>query len=247
MTDHARHCTVHPESAAIAVCCGCGGDICAQCHNIDTRGFALCEQCRRDRSPPTIPWEAGSFRLSATGFIRTALAVLTSPQVFFRRFRFRQSWTFPAIFGVICVTLGMLINTLWQKAFSADYADTIATYQDQLGVSQPAAELAIFAMLPLGAVVVYFVHTALFYLAAGAFGIDDADWTTIARITGYSLAAYLMLVFPPIGQFNLGHFLMVLWLFNLEVAAVRDWFGLGFWKSIGLVLLPFVVFLFAIG
>ena len=69
----------------------------------------------------------------------------------------------------------------------------------------------------------------------------------MARITGYAMASYLLLVFPPIGEFPLGQFLMILWLFNLEVGALRSLFGLGFWKSIGVILPPFLVFLLLIG
>jgi hypothetical protein len=78
------------------------------------------------------------------------------------------------------------------------------------------------------------------------FGIETT-FSLVARIAGYSLAAYVLMVFPPIGEFGLGHFLMVLWLFNLEVSAVRWFFRVGFWKSMGVVLLPFMLFLFAIG
>ena len=156
-------------------------------------------------------------------------------------------WGPAATFGIICIALGTLLNTLWQKAFSTAYAERLESIHDELGIAPELAEMILLGIIPLTAVFLYFLHTALLFLALRTLAVHQATWTVIARITGYSLAAYLMLVFPPIGQFSLGHFLMILWLFNLEVSAVRHFFGIGFWRSIAAVLVPFLVFLLAVG
>ncbi len=248
MSPDDRTCTHHAELPAIAVCTSCGQDICSRCHGIDIRGMALCRPCQREMAPPAVPWEADDEETTSLHrFLETAWAALAGPRSFFRRFRRSPSWLPAASFGILCIGIGMLVNTLWQKAFSADYDETLATYHAEVGVSPEIIELLMIGAIPFGAVFLYFIHTALFYLAARTFQVDGANWHRIATITGYSLAAYLLLVFPPIGEFSLGHFLMIFWLFNLEVSAVRSLFGLGFWRAIGVVLLPMIVFVLVIG
>lgn len=242
-----RTCAHHDGAPAIAVCTECGGDICGECHGSDLRGLAICRECRGDHFATAPPWELKSPGPTPAGFAQTARDVLLAPRSFFRRVAPRKTWAPAALFGIICITAGTILNTLWQKAFSDDYAAALRQYQDDLGLSSQALEVFLFASIPVAAIVLYFLHTGLLYLTLRAFGVKAANWAIVARITGYSLAAYLLLVFPPIGEFSLGHFLMILWLFNLEVTAVRWYFGLGFWKSMGVVLLPFMLFLFAVG
>ncbi len=243
-----RSCNYHDDVPAIAVCTKCGEDICGRCHGADGHGLAVCACCRRDAGPPTVPWESAQQAATASGFIQTVLVALTDPRHFFRRFRHHaHSWAMPAVFAIICILIGTVVDTLWRKAFSAEYAEPLHDYSEQFGLSVEVVELLQFAAIAPGAVVIYFAHTALVYLALQAFGIDDAQWPKVARITGYAMASYLLLVFPPIGEFPLGQFLMILWLFNLEVGALRSLFGLGFWKSIGVILPPFLVFVLLIG
>ena len=142
---------------------------------------------------------------------------------------------------------GLFFNLLWQKAFSPAHGERLEHFHDQLGIAPALAELLLFASIPFTAVFLYFLHTLLLYLGLRAFGIHRVSWTLLARITGYSLAAALLLIVPPIGEFSLGHFLMIVFLFNLEVAAVRQFFGVGFWKSMIAVFVPFMVFLVALG
>ncbi len=242
-----RTCSHHEGAPAIAVCIRCRGDICAECHRVDLRGMAICQPCARQLSPPNIPFESQSLGPTPGGFAQTVIAVLSAPRSFFGRYSQPKHWGLAATFGMTCIAIGTLLNTLWQKAFADDYTDRLQHIHDEFGVASHIAEFTLFATIPLTAVILYFLHTALLYVALRAFAVKEASWPLLARITGYSLAAYLLLIFPPIGQFSLGHFLMILWLFNLEVSAVRHFFGLGFWKSMGVVLLPFMVFIFAVG
>lgn len=241
-----RTCTFHEEIPAIAVCTECGGDICGECHGMDPQGLAVCRECRGEFRPPGIPWEMESPGPTAIGFGKTLVGALRAPRSFFMQMEPTNNWGPAAVFGVLCVTLGSLFSTIWQKAFSPEYSDLIVRYTEEFGTSAVMAEFAIFAMIPFGAVLLYFLHTALFFFALRMFGVEEATWSLVARIAGYSLSAYLLLLFPPLGEFSLGHFLMVIWLFNLEVSAVRWFFQIGFWKSMGVVLLPFTLFLFAV-
>lgn len=242
-----RPCSHHPDAPAIAVCHDCRADICGACHGTDTRGLAICRPCRRAHSPSPVPWEDPADGPSLRGFGSTLWAALTNPRTFFRHFRTTDSWGWAAAFGILCIILGTLVNTFWQQLFSARWAETTRAWQTELGIAPDLVPWLIYASIPFGALLLYFIHTGLMYLALRALDVDGADWSVVSRITGYSLAAYALLIVPPVGDFSLGHFLMVLWLFNLEVGAVRALFGLGFWRSIGVVLVPFVVFLFVIG
>ena len=239
-------CIHHDDHPAIARCSECGGDICGQCHGTDLRGLALCAPCRAKRNPYTaIAWEHVPGP-SLRGFFSTVLAVLFSPRSFFLRMNpLAPRWAPAASFGILAIALGTLFQTLWQKAFSPEYAEAIQRYTEELGTSTTMAEFAVFASIPFGSIALYFLHTAMLFFALRIFGIEDASWSLVARIAGYSLAAYLLLIFPPLGTFSLGHFLMVVWLFNLEVSAVRWFFRLGPWRSMGVVLLPLMLFLFA--
>lgn len=231
---------------AIAVCTRCDGDICASCHHADLRGFAICGPCRRDLLPPTVPWEEEASSVF-TRFLTTAYFALRSPRRFFGRFSFAPQWAPAALFGILCITIGSALGVGWQKAFSSDYAVQLQQAQADVGIAAPILEFLIIATIPFAAVFLYFAHTALFFGMLRLMGVDRATWSATARITGYSMAAHLLFVFPPIGEFSLGHFLMLFWLFNLEIGAVRRLFGLGFWKSIGVVLLPLFVFMFTLG
>lgn len=248
MSSSSSGCVHHDDRPAIAVCTRCDGDICAVCHDHDLRGFAVCKPCRRQLLPSPIPWEdEDSDRSLLWRFVQTAFDALRGPRQFFSRFRFGDGWAPAALFGVLCITLGSIVHTLWQKAFSASYAEQLQQVQAEVGLSQAVIELFFFATIPVVAVTLFFLHTALFFGMLRVFRVEQLTWTKTARITGYAMAAHLMFVFPPIGEFSLGHFLMIIWLFNLEVGAIRRHFGLGFWKSIGVVILPLLVFLFTLG
>lgn len=240
-------CIHHEKNPAIARCTECGGDICGLCHGSDLRGRAVCSSCRAEKTPfGAIAWEHDPGP-SLTGFVQTLTAVLFAPRSFFLRMSpLSEAWAPAAAFGVLCIAFGTVLQTLWQRTFSTEYTEAIARYTEELGTSTTMAEFAIFASIPFGAVVLYFLHTAMLYFALKIFGVSDGSWSLVARITGYSFAAYAMFIFPPLGSFSLGHFLMVLWLFNLEVSAVRWFFRLGFWQSMGVVLLPLMLFLFVI-
>ncbi len=240
-------CIHHDDAPAIAVCSRCDGDLCALCHRSDLRGFALCEPCHRKLRPRPVPWEREDGTPAPLRFFQTVLLALRGPRRFFASFAFGPHWAPAALFGVLCVAIGSVMNTGWQRAFSHRYTDQLQQAQTDFGVTAPVFEFLIFATIPFAAVLVYFAHTALLYAMLRLARVDRADWSATAKITGYSMAAHFLFIFPPIGEFSLGHFLMLLWIFNLEIGALRGRFGLGFWKSIGVVVLPLFVFMFTLG
>lgn len=247
MSSSLRTCIYHESAPAIAVCSECDGDICGECHGASLQGLAICAECRSEMLPETFPWERIPDGLSLKSYIQTLFILLGAPRTSFLHLSPQGGWGRAATFGITSIALGSTANTLWQKAFSTRYSEIVARYIEEFGGSASLAELTIFAAIPLGAIFIYFLHTALFYFTLRLFGVSSATWSVTARITGYALGAYILLLLPPIGEFSLGHFLMVIWLFNLEVSAVRIYFRLGFWRSMAVVFLPFMLFVMAIG
>ncbi len=229
------------------MCTRCGEEICAGCHGTDLRGLAVCTRCRGGMPVVEIPFEAEEPGPTFAGFRQTLSQAIFSPQMFFAGMPTQGvGWAPAAVFGTVCVALGLLANGLWEKAVGADYAEDIARNAEALGMTAGATEAALFLMIPLGAVITYFLHTALLYCSLRIFGVSTS-WGVVARISGYALSGYVLMVAPPLGSFSLGHFLMIFWVFNLEVSAMRWLYGLGFWKSMGVVLLPLMLFIMATG
>jgi hypothetical protein len=91
----------------------------------------------------------------------------------------------------------------------------------------------------------FLVHSGVFHLAVKIAG-GATSFGLSARIVGYASAGYIFLIVPPIGEFALGHFLAIIWLFNIEMGALRMYFQMGIWRSMGVVMatllfmLPFV-------
>jgi hypothetical protein len=241
-----RHCVHHPAQPAIAICTDCGGDICAPCHGMDIRGFCVCASCREKYGPVGTAWENPQTRWSVAGFGRTVVEALSSPRTFYARLNPRASATPAMVFGVICASIGLFFATLWQMLFGNNFDELLLTYSEQLAVSTDTTRLYLFASVPMVALFIYSMHVLLLYAALKLFGAQTNLHLT-ARIVGYAMAAYVLLVFPPLGTFSLGHFLMIVWLFNLEIGAVRWFFNLGFWKSMGVVMIPFIVMLMTTG
>ncbi|RVU42570.1 hypothetical protein FRC91_08845 [Bradymonadales bacterium TMQ1] len=243
MTAPSRLCAHHPSAPAIARCTACDAEICGGCHGTDLRGFAVCRPCRQERMPALPEWEAGERRFTPSGFVLTAVQAMTSPRTFFPALITNPRWAPAAGFGLIAVMIGTLAQTLWRKAFSPHYPEMVELYATELEIAPRLAEWAMYASLPMGALTLYMLHTAMLYLTLRIFGVKQARWALVAKLTGYAMATYLLLLVPPLGTFELGHFLMVVWLFNLEVTAARQIFGMGFWRSMLAVLVPFMLLL----
>ncbi|MBA2660949.1 MAG: YIP1 family protein [Bradymonadaceae bacterium] len=242
MTTIDRFCAHHLAAPAIAICTECDQDICAPCHGMDLRGFAMCTPCRAQYAPPEIFWEMAEWRWTFVGFVRTLIDVICAPRSFFTRTGPSADWAPAAVFGGICMGVGMFFSTLHQYTFRPEFMTTLQGYADKFDITLETARLYVFASIPLAAFVSMLMHVFLLFSALKIFGANATLPQTI-RIVGYAAAAYLFLLIPPIGTFGIGHFLMIIWLFNLEVNAVRWFYNLGFWKSMGVVLIPFMFIL----
>ncbi|MFP4599475.1 MAG: YIP1 family protein [Persicimonas sp.] len=246
--DHARHrrqCVHHEAAPAVAICTECGGDVCAACHGSDLRGYCVCAVCREKFAPPTTPWEDPNQEYSPAAFAQTLREVVTSPRSFFQKVRFSDSWLPAIAFGAICMAVGLLSSTSWQFVFFEQANARLAEVATQFNTSVQTVKMLSFVSVPFRVLIGLAVHVGVFHLALKLAG-GRTSRAISARIVGYASAGYAFLLIPPIGEFALGHFLAIIWIFNLEAGAIRAYFGLGIWRALAVVMatlllmLPFV-------
>ncbi len=241
-------CEHHPRKESLADCYYCQAPICGGCHNADRRGRAICTPCLDARVPPAIPWEAAdSFSDALSAALLTAWRVLRHPRRFWRRHRATSHWIFPSLFAVGTISLGLLFTTLWHRHLSPDYVATLEHFHHSMGISAHTLEFLWISSLPALALLLFTGHALTLLFSLRLFQIDKANWTDVAQITGYSAAAYLWLILPPIGDFSLGHFMLLLWLFNLQVPAIHLRYNTGFWTAILIVFPPLLLLLLLLG
>ena len=237
-----RSCTHHEGAPAIAVCTECGGDICAGCHGSDLRGYCVCSGCREKFAPPTTPWEDPTSDYSPRAFARTLVDVVTSPRSFFQKVRFSNSWVPAVSFGLMCMAVGLLFSTGWQMLFFEQFTEVLNTLVEQTGATPQVARAAMFLAIPIRVVVVFLAHVGLFHLAVKVAG-GHSSFGLSARIIGYASAGYAFMLLPPIAEFPLGHFLAIIWLFNIEIGALRMYFRMNIWRSMFVVMATLLLLL----
>ncbi len=221
--------------------------MCAPCHGTNLLGFAICSGCRAKYEPAGTSWEKDGLRWTPVGFARTAHEILMAPRSFFMRLVPSRNWFPPAVFGITCMSLGLAFSVLWRAKLEPGLLDQLAVPPEGLALSAAEAKFLLFATIPFVAAVLFTFHALLLYFALKIFGVMHARLSHVVRIVGYAVAAYLFMIIPPMGEFILGHFLMIMWLFNLEVGAVRWFYNLGFWQSMGVVLIPFMFVMTLVG
>ena len=232
-----RMCANHPDFPAIAVCSLCGRDICGTCHSTTLHGYAVCERCPvAEGMIPKTSWERAQGFEHAYAFLHTSVAILSNPRTFFGFISKYGSWIKPAILGLACSTFGAFLGLTYQLRFIGQTAEIVDQLAVEVGVSKANAILLLYLSVPWSAMLVFAVHIVMLHLSLKVAG-DDGDWRAATRIVGYSSVAHLFMIVPPLFEFPVGHFFAIMWLFNLEVTGVREFFGLSFGKSI-LVVLP---------
>lgn len=234
-----RRCAYHATRPAIAICSGCGEDICARCHRAALNGYALCATCegRLEKAMRT-RWETASgFFSHVHAFLWTTVAVLSSTRAFFGSMTSRGPWLKPALFGVIAYTIGRSAAVGWQLAFVDSFVSDFAT---QAGIPGDVALFLMIAALPLAGPLFLALHVGLLHVALRMFGAPS-DWKLVTRIVSYASAAFLFQIVPPVAEFPIGYMLAIVWLVNVELVAVRHYFDLGMWKSMGVVFIPFML------
>lgn len=235
-------CKYHEEIPALAVCSDCGADVCGACHGYDRRGLALCPTCRGVSQSELPPWECTPADYTPRGYIRTLWQILRYPRTFFEGFRADGKWLPALLFGFVSMTVGLLIDRVWKFAMDPEFISTL----NELTASQPLApeqmRILVFLTTPLTVLLAGALHIGALKTAISIAG-ESCEWRTATRLGGYSLGAYLMLILPPVYGLSVGHFLAVLWLFNLEASALQRFYGFGPWKSTFTVMLPVLLVL----
>lgn len=207
------------------------------CHGADARGYAICEVCRSADREPLTPWADPDVEYAPETLARTVWHALRHPIRFFERVKpTPDGWIAATLFGMICMSIGLVFTNLWTVLFLAEAAQ-LAEAAKELGVSVDTLQTLTFASIPFKVVLGFAIQTALFH-AAIKIGGGDLHMKTTAKIVGYSGAAYLLMVVPPIAQFAVGPFLAILWIFNLRANALQMWEDMSPWRAMFVVAIP---------
>lgn len=234
-----RRCVHHDDHAAIAICSACEQDICSTCHRTTVLGFALCSSCEAEVRREILPaWETASSLVEyASAFPTSAWRVMFAGRRFFAWLPPTGGWLRATTFGVIARMIGTTAQVGWSWLLIPGYADEITANVD---VSTADAVTLAFLAIPVVAPLMLFIHCAMLWASLRIFGLR-ASFRLALRIGGYSSAAYLLYLIPPVAEVPIGHLLMVFWLLNIELVAVRRYFPtISHWRVMGVVFLPFI-------
>ncbi len=237
-----RTCENHPNYPAIAVCSLCGRDICGQCHSTTLTGYAVCLNCPvAEQLAPKTTWEKAQGLGHAYAFFHTCVAVLSNPRTFFSFILPKGDWVKPTILGLICTIFGSLIGLAYQVAFMTQFGEIVTELATQLSMSRTNATLMLFMSVPWSSMFIYIAHLGILGLSLQFSGVEKFDWSVVARIVGYSNAAHLFMIIPPVMEIPVGHFFSIVWLFNLEITGVQQFFKLTFGRTMLAVIPGFLV------
>ncbi len=266
MTSSPR-CHIHPDHPAVAICYDCRCDICADCHGVDPSGIARGLKCCADEDTQAaqafVAWENATLRQLPGAFVQTAAFLLTT---IYAEIRVREGTVevlpkIPytgkplraALFGMICLFVGTTAATLWRWTFVGDRFGHISRLSDLLEMNHTTAMvvslIAQQTMLP----VFFLIHVTVLWMGLRLVGVEEPTSEGLPKafhIAGYAAAAHLFQFVPPIvldsNIFPIDHFLVFLWLWNLELTACRAHFGLrylsAFSATLGPVMVSFVLF-----
>ena len=218
-------CPLHPGHTAVARCTRCARPVCHRCHGSDLRGFCVCSTCRAAlKIRPGTPWDDPESDSAAEAFVQTSWEALRSPQRFFERLSPSAPALPAALFGLSAIALGVTAQTLWQMLLTEDL---IARVNQLIGLSLPSRLIKAMLLARVVAVApfVLAMHTILLNASIKLFG-GRARLKLTARITGYGAAAFLFELTPPLFGLPLGQVLMIIWLYQLELAGVQRYSGL---------------------
>ncbi|AWV88550.1 hypothetical protein [Bradymonas sediminis] len=235
MSNLSHTCIHHQAAPAIAICTECDGDICAACHGTDLRGYCICAGCREKFAPPQTAWEDPQTDFSPATFGSTLWDALKSPRTFFTKVR-PTGPAAPAVsFGLISMTVGMLFSNTWKLLFIDAFGEALAELAKEMAASMEMVRASMFLAVPLQVGLAFLLHLGALHMALRIAGARPKLSAT-ARIVGYASAGYILMVLPPIGEFMLGHFMAIMWVFNLQMGALTMHYRLGTWKTLAVVM-----------
>lgn len=242
MSTLSRTCAYHQAAPAVAICTECMSDVCVACHGTDLRGYCICSACREKFAPPRTAWENTDTDYSPRAFLATLAEAIKSPRTFFMRIKpFGSVW--PAVsFGLIAMGLGLLFSNTWKLVFFDTFGQSLAKMAEEMGVGLQMVKAAMFLAIPVQMALGFLLHLLVLNTAIRLAG-GRTRWGLTARIVGYASAAYIFMLIPPIADFMLGHFLAIIWMFNLEMGALALFFRLGPWKTLAVAMATLMLIL----
>lgn len=235
-----RPCAYHPDVPSIAVCAECDADVCGGCHDADDRGYAICPACRDVAPGRPSAWGNEGSGYSPTAYATTLWRLLRHPRSFYGSLPDRGPWMPPLVFGTLTVVVGLLASRGWSLALEPGFTESLTQFADLETLSQTELQIAILASTPLSAGLAVGAHVAALRASVTVAGADIA-WSRLARIAGYALGAYVFLLVPPVQGLELGRFLAVFWIFNLEANALETYADFGPWTATATVAFPVLV------
>jgi hypothetical protein len=131
------------------------------------------------------------------------------------------------LFGLICHLLGTVMATSWRFLLEEGIDATLLEALGAVDLPVPMLRAFVFTAIPAVVVFSLAVHIAVLHAAIWLGGGSDVTprWRTTARIGGYAAAPHVLLFLPPIGDFMLGHLLMVIWMLNMEFTGLQRFYG----------------------
>ena len=216
-------CQYHPEQPSLARCSRCEAEICHVCHGSDLRGFAVCKSCRAEATRAATPWEDPKSGSVSGALTQTLWDALRSPTRFWEPFRRSDRWLPAVVFALVFVALGTTMRTLWEFVFNDEIEQLLRSSPGTSDLPGPTLRALSFARVPLVTPLLIGIHTALLQAGLKLAGAEP-DWPTTARIFGYACASYVFTLLPPLWGIPIGHMLMIIWLFNLEVRGIQRFY-----------------------
>lgn len=233
-------CHQHQDQPSLARCTRCNQDICHLCHGSDLRGFAVCTACRREATRAGTPWEDTNSESTAAALVQTWWDAIRSPGQFWGPIPADGRWIPAVVFGIIFITLGSFASTTYELLFNEEIDKLLRDAVDNPEVPMSALRALSYARIPIIAPFVFGFHTVMLNAAVGIAG-GKADIKTTAKIFGYACAGYTLMLIPPIAQIPIGHMLMIMWVFNIEIAGVRRFYDLSQFRAMFVVIIPMLI------
>lgn len=233
-------CAYHAQEPALARCTQCDHEVCHRCYGHDLRGFLVCTKCReRLLYGRGTPWEQPSDE-PLVAFFKTLWSALRSPKQFFDVLPEDRPWLPAVVFGIACITAGLLLATMWEFVLFERLDDRLMDLMKGSAMPLPALRAMSFARAPIMAPMIMLFHVLTLHAALLIAGVP-AQRKTVARIFGFSCAGYAFLLVPPIGGIPLGYMLAMVWLFNLESSGIQRFYGVGAIKATLIALAPLLL------
>lgn len=207
------------ETSHVAFCGSCGRDIHADEHAHDLRGFAICPACIQQSARPGIPWEEETQGSWLESLAHTVWLALRYPSEFFELARAGRPALPALLFGVTLSAFGATLQFVWFFLFEPN-ADTLLRAGSPMQV--PIAWLRAYALLAslISGPIICLAYGLLLRVTL-IFAQVPHHAPALARVVGFSMAAYVWMLLPPIAGFPLGAALTVGWMFHLSTHGLR--------------------------